>query len=137
MFEQVFKNIDVVRRKEAGCTTELDYTEQTSWRLLNDKETSMNSQPIDFEPFRELAAQQQLLARQALGVYSQEVDVLIRGRCADPTRIEHLLGGMLDFCFDADILLLFKKLCRYYFQIDRIATAEYVHAYREMWDQKE
>ena len=26
MFEQVFKNIDDVLRKEAGCTTELDYT---------------------------------------------------------------------------------------------------------------
>ena len=34
MFEQVFKNIDDVLRKEAGCTTELDYTEQTSWILF-------------------------------------------------------------------------------------------------------
>src|SRR5579872_9580 len=42
MFEQVFKNIDDVLWKEAGCTTELDYTEQTSWLLflkyLNDLE---------------------------------------------------------------------------------------------------
>lgn len=30
MFEQTFKNIDGVLRKDAGCTTELDYTEQTS-----------------------------------------------------------------------------------------------------------
>lgn len=34
MFEQAFKNIDGVLRKEAGCTTELDYTEQTSWLLF-------------------------------------------------------------------------------------------------------
>src|SRR5438132_4140251 len=34
MFEQAFKNIDDVRWKEAGCTTELDYTEQTSWLLF-------------------------------------------------------------------------------------------------------
>ena len=27
VFEQAFKNIDDVLRKEAGCTTELDYTE--------------------------------------------------------------------------------------------------------------
>ena len=26
MFEQAFRNIDDVLRKEAGCTTELDYT---------------------------------------------------------------------------------------------------------------
>jgi len=34
MFEQAFKNIDDVLRKEAGCTTELDYTAQTSWLLF-------------------------------------------------------------------------------------------------------
>ena len=34
MFEQAFKNIDAALRNEAGCTTELDYTEQTSWLLF-------------------------------------------------------------------------------------------------------
>ena len=34
MFEQTFKNIDDILWKEAGCTTELDYTEQTSWMLF-------------------------------------------------------------------------------------------------------
>jgi len=34
MFELAFKNIDNVLWKEAGCTTELDYTEQTSWLLF-------------------------------------------------------------------------------------------------------
>jgi type I restriction enzyme M protein len=34
MFEQAFKNIDDVLRKEAGCASELDYTEQTSWLLF-------------------------------------------------------------------------------------------------------
>src|SRR3546814_13958275 len=34
MFEQAFRNIDDILWKEAGCTTELDYTEQTSWLLF-------------------------------------------------------------------------------------------------------
>jgi type I restriction enzyme M protein len=34
MFEQAFKNIDDALWKEAGCTSELDYTEQTSWLLF-------------------------------------------------------------------------------------------------------
>lgn len=34
MFEQAFKNIDDILRKDAGCTSELDYTEQTSWLLF-------------------------------------------------------------------------------------------------------
>ncbi len=31
MFQQAFKNIDDVLWKEAGCASELNYTEQTSW----------------------------------------------------------------------------------------------------------
>ncbi|MDD2218655.1 MAG: N-6 DNA methylase [Desulfoplanes sp.] len=34
MFEQIFKNIDDVLWKEAGCSSELDYTEQSSWMLF-------------------------------------------------------------------------------------------------------
>ncbi|MEJ7591178.1 MAG: N-6 DNA methylase [Planctomycetaceae bacterium] len=34
MFEQAFKNIDNVLWKEAGCTSKLDYTEQSSWLLF-------------------------------------------------------------------------------------------------------
>jgi type I restriction enzyme M protein len=34
MFEQTFKNIDDILHKEAGCASELDYTEQTSWLLF-------------------------------------------------------------------------------------------------------
>jgi type I restriction enzyme M protein len=43
VFDQTFRNIDDVLWKEAGCTTELDYVEQTSWLLflkyLDDLET--------------------------------------------------------------------------------------------------
>jgi type I restriction enzyme M protein len=65
MFEQTFKNIDDVLRNEAGCTTELDYTEQTSWMLflkyLDDleqeraMEAELVGKPYDFlidEPHR-------------------------------------------------------------------------------------
>jgi type I restriction enzyme M protein len=34
MFEQTFKNIDDILYKDAGCTSELDYSEQTSWLLF-------------------------------------------------------------------------------------------------------
>ena len=44
MFEQTFNTLENVLRQEAGCTTELDYTEQTSWLLflkyLDDLETT-------------------------------------------------------------------------------------------------
>ena len=34
MFEQSFKNIDNILRKDAGSSSELDYIEQTSWILF-------------------------------------------------------------------------------------------------------
>lgn len=34
MFEQTFKNIDDILHKDAGCSNELDYVEQTSWILF-------------------------------------------------------------------------------------------------------
>ena len=48
MFEQTFKNIDDTLWKDAGCSSELDYVEQTSWVLFlkylddleKDKQTS-------------------------------------------------------------------------------------------------
>jgi type I restriction enzyme M protein len=65
MFEQAFRNIDDILRKESGCTTELDYTEQTSWLLFlkyldgldQDKadEAALSGKPYTYileEPFR-------------------------------------------------------------------------------------
>ena len=44
MFEQTFKNIDDVLWKEAGCATELDYTEQTSWIFFSSIWTILKGQ---------------------------------------------------------------------------------------------
>ena len=52
----------------------------------------------------------------------------------DTQRIGHQLDHMLGFCCDPHMLLAFKRLCRYYYGVDPLATAGYVHAYREMWD---
>lgn len=34
VFETIFKNIDDILHKDAGCSSELDYVEQTSWVLF-------------------------------------------------------------------------------------------------------
>jgi type I restriction enzyme M protein len=34
MFEQTFMNIDDILHKDEGCSSELDYVEQTSWVLF-------------------------------------------------------------------------------------------------------
>lgn len=50
MFEQTFKNIDDILHKDAGCGSELDYVEQTSWVLFL-------KYLDDFEKDRQIAAE--------------------------------------------------------------------------------
>jgi type I restriction enzyme M protein len=50
LFEQTFKNIDDILHKDAGCGSELDYVEQTSWILFL-------KYLDDFEKDRQTAAQ--------------------------------------------------------------------------------
>jgi hypothetical protein len=74
------------------------------------------------------------LARQAVAEYTPIVDSIVRTRSKDIHHIEHTLDGLLDFCFDPEMLLLFKKLCRHYYFIEPAAAVDYVRFYREMWD---
>ncbi len=84
----------------------------------------------------ELVKETRELARVAAQRYSAEVEAILRAQDRDSKRIERCLNSMLDFCFDDSMLLLYKKLCRYYYEIDSEAAVSYVHAYREMWDEQ-
>ena len=60
MYEEAFKNIDDVFWKDAGCSSELDYIEQTSWILflkyLDDYEDEKETAAIlNGETYQELS----------------------------------------------------------------------------------
>ncbi len=63
MFKQTFKNIDDILHKDAGCGSELDYVEQTSWVLFlkylddleRDKATAAELTGKKYEPIIEKA----------------------------------------------------------------------------------
>jgi len=82
----------------------------------------------------QLAGQMVALFRQAVPLANAEVDAIIQSGERDTQRIEHQLDHMLDFCCDPDMLLAFKRLCRYYVDIDPVATAGHIEACRVMWD---
>ena len=87
--------------------------------------------------FHLMGQQLTVLFRQAIHAANVEVDDLIQSGKRDSAHIEHQLDHMLGFCCDPDMLLVFKRLCRYYFTIDPVATAEHINAYRKMWDTPE
>lgn len=63
----------------------------------------------------QLGKKLQTLARKAVTQYKPDMDEIIDSGCRDKRRIECVLDGMLDFCFDENMIVLYKKLCRYYY----------------------
>lgn len=63
MFDAAFKQVDAILRKEAGCATELDYVEQSSWVLflkyLDDLESDREAEAqLTRKPYRPLIEDQ-------------------------------------------------------------------------------
>lgn len=67
----------------------------------------------------------------AVAAYTPEVEAIITSASRDKHRIEHVLDHLISFCGDDAALALFKRLCRYYWDIDPAATAAHVYAYRD------
>ena len=86
------------------------------------------------ESFGLIGQQLTTLFHQAIHIASVEVDDIIQRGERDNACIDRQLDFMIGFCCDPDMLVVFKRLCRYYFAIDPVATAEHINAYREMWD---
>ncbi len=89
---------------------------------------------LAFERIAELATSLRVLQQQAAAAFTPVVHDLIERRCRDEKEIEHTLDHLLDCACIPEGLTLFKSLCRHYYGIDPAATADYVYAYRDMWD---
>src|SRR6185437_13153868 len=71
-----------------------------------------------------IADQFQSQHREAVLAYTPIVEGIPRSGSRDVQLIEHTLDGLLDFCSDPEILLLYRKLCRHYFFIDWAAAVD-------------
>ena len=89
------------------------------------------------ENVRQLAAEIDAINHRAAREYEPVVESLLRKRSQDTRQIEQTLDGLLSFCGFAPALELYRRLCRHYWEIDPVATASYIDAYRTMWDTAE
>jgi hypothetical protein len=85
----------------------------------------------------QLAAEIEATHQQAVREYAPLVEAILRTRSQDTRQIEQTLDGLLSFCGFAPALDLYRRLCRHYWDIDPVATAFYVDAYRTTWDENE
>ena len=88
----------------------------------------------DFSGIMELAATLNQLHKQMVTECVPIVQDIVRSRSRDQQQIEHTLDRLLDCACIPEGLALFKSLCRYYYSLNPAATADYVFAYRDMWD---
>ncbi len=92
MFTQTFKNIDDVLWKEAGCSSELDYTEQSSWMLFL-------KYLDDLEQERAIAAE---LVGKLPGLFNDEDE--LRTLWGQPNTRKALLDGLAEKGFGEEQL---------------------------------
>lgn len=92
------------------------------------------SYPELLAQLQRLTADLQALREQGIAELAPVVQELVRSDSRDVQRIEHTLDQLLDLACLPEGLALFKTLCRHCWALDPQATAGYVHAYREMWD---
>jgi len=85
----------------------------------------------------QLAAEIDATHQQAVREYAPLVEAILSTRSQDKRQIEQTLDGLLSFCCFAPALELYRRLCRHYWDVDPVATAFYVDAYRTTWDANE
>jgi hypothetical protein len=71
---------------------------------------------------------------QTLSSLTPIVHNIIRERCRDAQHIQRTLDSIFDCAGLPEGLLLYKKLCRYYYDIDPETTARYVYYYRDWYE---
>ncbi|MEI8173519.1 MAG: N-6 DNA methylase [Deltaproteobacteria bacterium] len=117
MFEQTFKNIDDILHKDAGCGSELDYVEQTSWILFL-------KYLDDFEEDKKTAAE--LSGKPYSGIispeYRWEVWAVPKGKDGKIDHHQALTGDDLKDFVDRK---LFPYLKRFKTSAESAATIEY------------
>ena len=77
------------------------------------------------------------LNKQKYVIVKAEIEKIIKDNVKDESYIQRKLDEMLDillFYENDDSLLLFRRLCKYYFSINPMVTAQYITYYREQND---
>ena len=77
------------------------------------------------------------LNKQRYVIIKDDIENMIRNNIKEDIYIQRILEGMPDVLFfyeNEDTLLSFKKICRYYFNINPQATVRYISYYREQND---
>lgn len=89
----------------------------------------MGDQQAMIDTARQIVALQATIIKQ----YTPIVAGIISSNCCDRQEIQHVLDRLLDVACHPEGLVLFKRLCRYYYEFDPEVATFYVKSYKELW----
>lgn len=101
--------------------------------------SNMDEEEFDTKKFQEIKALAESIVslyRQAFLVYKPIVDDICSRRKVGSKELENVLDGLVSMCMSDEMLQLFKRVCRrFYDQYPEIIT-DYVLFYKEMYEEE-
>jgi len=130
MFEQTFKNIDDILHKDAGCSSELDYVEQTSWILflkyLDDLEQDKaTAAELTGKPYKNIISPEFQWATWAAPKKAKAGSVSEVGRSVSEVELDHQRALTGDDLTDFVNIELFPYLKKFKTEAESPDTIEY------------
>lgn len=74
-----------------------------------------------------------VLSNQAYDIYLPIVNDL----CTETVtqgELEYYLDNLLNYCYDKNMLILLKRICKHYLYLYPKTIQFYIHSYKKMWD---
>ncbi|MDR1690189.1 MAG: hypothetical protein LBS21_16525 [Clostridiales bacterium] len=85
----------------------------------------------------EIGTMLQSAAQTGISYYRPIANKILSGQITSPHEIEHILDHMLDYCFDAEMLNIYKRICRRLMGKHPNLVYNAVMNYRDVWDNVE
>lgn len=75
--------------------------------------------------------------KQALSVYKPLVDEVCSGRMVEEKELENILDGLVSMCISDEMVNLFKRVCKKFYNQYPEIIADYVMFYKEIYEEPE
>lgn len=75
--------------------------------------------------------------KQALSVYKPLVDEVCSGRIVEEKELENILDGLVSMCISDEMVNLYKRVCKKFYNQYPEIIADYVMFYKEMYEEPE
>lgn len=89
---------------------------------------------MDFNKSTEVFQKLVMLKNEKYKILKLEVEYIINNNENNEVKIQNTLDELFELCEEDDGLLLYRRLCRYYYDINPVVAIEYVKFYKEEYD---